>query len=272
PNVPFFSSSEYSIFSYLSNSVLLTSPFADLKLEFVKLKMKLKEIKNSTLIKSGISNPMALYDFQSILVPTFSGLGMDRDCSNWSHDYPHKSFSKNKLVEDIVGALISLPLIFSYEPWLYEDIAWHPVWKDEFDSSPHFDLKKFRTNEIKRVKISLACVFAFMAIGWPLIIYKTGIMRWIKFWFMPWLDNFTLHLKFDIWLYHWSLFLTYLGLYLMKGHGQLALLYLVPCTLGIVLKMARLIKNGSLREQKSSAEPVSKAPSKIFNCFEKDFY
>ncbi|XLU57597.1 hypothetical protein S245_052245, partial [Arachis hypogaea] len=80
----------------------------------------------------------------------------------------------------------------------------------------HFDLKKFRTNEVKRVKISLACVFAFMAIGWPLIIYKTRIMRWIKFWFMPWL----------------GLFLTYLGLYLMKGHGQPALLYLVPCTLG----------------------------------------
>lgn len=51
----------------------------------------------------------------------------------------------------------------------------------------HFDLKKFRLNEVKRVKISLACVFAFMAIGWPLIIYKTGIMGWIKFWLMPWL-------------------------------------------------------------------------------------
>ncbi|XLU20457.1 hypothetical protein S245_056523, partial [Arachis hypogaea] len=58
PNVPFFSSSEYSVFSYLSNSVLLASPFADLTLELVKLKMKLKEIENSTLIKSGISSPM----------------------------------------------------------------------------------------------------------------------------------------------------------------------------------------------------------------------
>lgn len=29
-----------------------------------------------------------------------------------------------------------------------------------------------------------------------------------------------------------GLFLTYLGLYLMDGHGQPALLYLVPCTLG----------------------------------------
>ncbi|KAL4276797.1 hypothetical protein AHAS_Ahas20G0243100 [Arachis hypogaea] len=107
---------------------------------------------------------------------------MDRDYSNWGHDCPHKSFSKNKLVEDIVGTLVSLPLIFPYEPWRFMHDRHHAktnmlMW--------HFDLKKFRTNEVKRVKISLACVFAFMAIGWPLIIYKTGIMRWIKFWPFP---------------------------------------------------------------------------------------
>ncbi|KAG8644273.1 signal peptide peptidase-like 5 isoform X2 [Manihot esculenta] len=33
--------------------------------------------------------------------------------------------------------------------------------------------------------------------------------------------------------YGFGLFLTYLGLYLMDGHGQPALLYLVPCTLGV---------------------------------------
>lgn len=39
-----------------------------------------------------------------------------------------------------------------------------------------------------------------------------------------------------LWLiigYGFGLFLTYLGLYLMDGHGQPALLYLVPCTLGV---------------------------------------
>ncbi|XP_015581181.1 signal peptide peptidase-like 3 [Ricinus communis] len=39
-----------------------------------------------------------------------------------------------------------------------------------------------------------------------------------------------------LWLtigYGIGLFLTYLGLYLMDGHGQPALLYLVPCTLGV---------------------------------------
>ncbi|VVA90125.1 unnamed protein product [Arabis nemorensis] len=35
--------------------------------------------------------------------------------------------------------------------------------------------------------------------------------------------------------YGLGLFLTYLGLYIMNGHGQPALLYLVPCTLGITV-------------------------------------
>eukprot|EP00252_Welwitschia_mirabilis_P017664 TRINITY_DN390_c0_g1_i1.p1 TRINITY_DN390_c0_g1~~TRINITY_DN390_c0_g1_i1.p1 ORF type:complete len:443 (-),score=57.76 TRINITY_DN390_c0_g1_i1:241-1569(-) len=141
------------------------------------------------------------------------------------HDCAHKSFSKNKLLEDIVGTLAFLPLIYPYEPWrfkhdkhhaktnmLSEDTAWHPVWREEYEASKplrsalnmgygpvrpwmsiahwlgwHFDLGKFRSSEHNRVKISLACVFAFIAIGWPLIILKTGISGWIKFWLMPWL-------------------------------------------------------------------------------------
>lgn len=142
------------------------------------------------------------------------------------HDCAHKSFAKNKLVEDIVGTLAFLPLIYPYEPWrfkhdkhhaktnmLVEDTAWHPIVREEYETFPeplrmglrlalgplrpwasighwlvwHFDLKNFRPNEQNRVKISLACVFAFMAIGWPLIILKTGIFGWVKFWLMPWL-------------------------------------------------------------------------------------
>eukprot|EP01018_Ginkgo_biloba_P035358 Gb_08625 [translate_table: standard] len=141
------------------------------------------------------------------------------------HDCAHKSFSKNKLVEDIVGTLAFLPLIYPYEPWRFkhdrhhsktnmlgEDTAWHPVWREEYETSKalgaaltlgygpirpwmstahwlgwHFDLRKFRPSERNRVKISLAFVYAFMVIGWPLIIFKTGITGWIKFWLMPWL-------------------------------------------------------------------------------------
>ncbi len=38
-----------------------------------------------------------------------------------------------------------------------------------------------------RVKVSLAAVYAFMFIGWPLLIYYTGIGGWAKYWLMPWL-------------------------------------------------------------------------------------
>ncbi|KAK3037558.1 hypothetical protein RJ639_031991, partial [Escallonia herrerae] len=41
-----------------------------------------------------------------------------------------------------------------------------------------------------------------------------------------------------LWLiigYGFGLMFTYLGLYLMNGHGQPALLYLVPCTLGLAV-------------------------------------
>ncbi|EEF29426.1 Omega-6 fatty acid desaturase, chloroplast precursor, putative [Ricinus communis] len=137
------------------------------------------------------------------------------------HDCAHKSFSKNKLVEDIVGTLAFMPLIYPYEPWRFKHDRHHaktnmcvrhsfslyflcpnPNCATSWESPSilnmpwmsiahwliwHFDIKKFRPNEVKRVKISLACVFAFMAIGWPLIVYKTGIMGWIKFWLMPWL-------------------------------------------------------------------------------------
>jgi fatty acid desaturase len=142
------------------------------------------------------------------------------------HDCAHKSFANNKLLEDIVGTLAFLPLIYPYEPWrfkhdrhhaktnmLEEDTAWHPVVREEWNNSPksmqvlleysmgplrpwasighwlvwHFDLKKYRPSEIPRVKVSLAAVFAFMAVGWPLIIYYTGIAGWFKFWLMPWL-------------------------------------------------------------------------------------
>ncbi|KAL8138563.1 hypothetical protein V2J09_004564 [Rumex salicifolius] len=141
------------------------------------------------------------------------------------HDCAHKSFSRNKLVEDIIGTLAFMPLIYPYEPWrfkhdqhhaktnmLFQDTAWHPIMKESVESSPsmrkaliygygpirtwmsishwliwHFNLKKFREQEVKRVMISLAAVYAFIGVGWPLIIYKTGIIGWMKFWLAPWL-------------------------------------------------------------------------------------
>ncbi|KAJ0971900.1 hypothetical protein J5N97_019859 [Dioscorea zingiberensis] len=52
-----------------------------------------------------------------------------------------------------------------------------------------------------------------------------------------------------LWLtigYAFGLFLTYLALYLMNGHGQPALLYLVPCTLGLIIILGLL--RGELKD------------------------
>jgi len=33
------------------------------------------------------------------------------------HDCGHRSFSTNKLLEDIVGTLAFMPLVYPFEPW-----------------------------------------------------------------------------------------------------------------------------------------------------------
>jgi omega-6 fatty acid desaturase (delta-12 desaturase) len=143
------------------------------------------------------------------------------------HDCGHRSFSKNKLVEDIVGTLMFAPLIYPFEPWrikhnvhhahtnkLVEDTAWHPVVEEKMEGwnplakaffklflgTPlklwasvghwaiwHFDLSLYTEKQKPRVLVSLAAVFGFMAIAFPLIVANFGWMGLVKYWLMPWL-------------------------------------------------------------------------------------
>eukprot|EP00879_Flechtneria_rotunda_P000185 GHRR01000256.1.p1 GENE.GHRR01000256.1~~GHRR01000256.1.p1 ORF type:complete len:427 (+),score=109.84 GHRR01000256.1:129-1409(+) len=143
------------------------------------------------------------------------------------HDCGHRSFSENKLLEDIVGTLAFMPLIYPFEPWrikhnqhhaqtnkLVEDTAWHPVMPQEiqkwgafekflyrtFLGSPlklwasvghwliwHFDLNKYTEKQKPRVLVSLAAVAAFACIGLPLLTAYTGVGGLVKYWLMPWL-------------------------------------------------------------------------------------
>ncbi|CAN8295414.1 unnamed protein product [Cochlearia groenlandica] len=64
--------------------------------------------------------------------------------------------------------------------------------------------------------------------------------------------------------YGLGLFLTYFGLYIMNGHGQPALLYLVPCTLGITVILG--LVRGEIKDlwnygtQQPSASDVNPTP------------
>ncbi|KAI3907506.1 hypothetical protein MKW92_003545 [Papaver armeniacum] len=67
-----------------------------------------------------------------------------------------------------------------------------------------------------------------------------------------------------LWLtigYGVGLVLTYVGLYLMDGHGQPALLYLVPCTLGVIIVLGWV--RGELKHlwNYGSSESLSRDPS-----------
>lgn len=64
-----------------------------------------------------------------------------------------------------------------------------------------------------------------------------------------------------LWLtlgYGFGLFLTYLGLYLMNGHGQPALLYLVPCTLGLCVILGLVRHELKHLWGKGTNEPVNR--------------
>lgn len=143
------------------------------------------------------------------------------------HDAGHRSFHKNRLVEDIVGTLMFAPLIFPFEPWrikhnvhhahtnkLVEDTAWHPampamvekwggltgaLWKI-FLGSPlklfasvghwalwHFNLSMYTEKQKPKVIVSIAACAAFVAIAFPIIVHYAGWFGLVKFWLMPWL-------------------------------------------------------------------------------------
>lgn len=143
-----------------------------------------------------------------------------------AHDCGHRSFAKRRWVNDLVGHLFMLPLVYPFHSWrilhnhhhthtnkLDEDNAWQPF-QPEFYSSIgkpgqwgyqalrgrfwwlasivhwvglHFDLAQFQTKDRKKVQMSVALVLVFAALMFPLLVITTGVWGVCKFWLMPWL-------------------------------------------------------------------------------------
>ncbi len=143
-----------------------------------------------------------------------------------AHDCGHRSFAKRKWVNDLVGHLFMLPLIYPFHSWrilhnhhhthtnkLDEDNAWQPFQPEVYASivkpgqwgyqalrgrfwwigsivhwvGLHFDLSQFQAKDRDKVKLSVAVVLVFAAIAFPMLIATTGIWGFVKFWLMPWL-------------------------------------------------------------------------------------
>lgn len=143
-----------------------------------------------------------------------------------AHDCGHRSFAKRRWVNDWVGHILMLPLIYPFHSWriLHDhhhlhtnkfrvDNAWH-AWevKAYAKANPllqgfyrtlrgrvwwlastihwaglHFSLSPFSKRDQAKVKVSIAVVAIFAAIVFPTLILTTGIWGFVKFWLMPWL-------------------------------------------------------------------------------------
>lgn len=143
-----------------------------------------------------------------------------------AHDCGHRSFAKRRWVNDLVGHLLTMPLIYPFHCWriLHDrhhrhtnkfqvDNAWDPWTIADYKETNfvvrlfykalrgrfwwigsiahwatiHFDLAQFEERDRPKVKLSIATAVIFAAACFPTLILTTGIWGFVKFWLLPWL-------------------------------------------------------------------------------------
>lgn len=143
-----------------------------------------------------------------------------------AHDCGHRSFAKRRWVNDWVGHILLLPLIYPFHSWrllhdhhhvhtnkLHVDNAWHPWTVETYrGESPlmqkiyqglrgrlwwlasiahwavlHFNLSNFAPRHRAKVAVSIVSVVVFAAVLFPTLFLTTGLWGIVKFWLMPWL-------------------------------------------------------------------------------------
>ncbi|NER80016.1 MAG: fatty acid desaturase [Leptolyngbya sp. SIO1D8] len=142
------------------------------------------------------------------------------------HDCGHRSFAKRRWVNDWLGHVMMMPLIYPFHSWrilhdyhhvntnkLHVDNAWQPWTVDAFLAAPvwlqfcyrafrgpfwwtasivhwanlHFNVNNFSKRDRKGVKISIVVVVFFATIFFPTLYFAVGFWGIVKFWLMPWL-------------------------------------------------------------------------------------
>ncbi|MDX2098601.1 MAG: fatty acid desaturase [Leptolyngbyaceae cyanobacterium bins.59] len=142
------------------------------------------------------------------------------------HDCGHRSFAKRRWVNDLVGHLMMLPLIYPFHSWrllhdkhhlntnkLGLDNAWEPWQEDAYhQANPvlkgfyqgirghfwwlgsiahwavlHFTPYRVAERDRSKMRFSIAVVVAFAIVFFPTLIWTTGIWGFVKFWLLPWM-------------------------------------------------------------------------------------
>ncbi|BAU65029.1 fatty acid desaturase [Stanieria sp. NIES-3757] len=142
------------------------------------------------------------------------------------HDCGHRSFSNRNWVNDLVGHLLFLPLIYPYHAWrilhnhhhkhtnkLKVDNAWDPFTSEDYAqfsplvqwfyrrlrgwfwwvgsiahwASLHFNWWQFEGKQRQQVRFSVLVVLLGGGIFLSTLLMATGIWGLVKFWLLPWL-------------------------------------------------------------------------------------
>jgi len=126
------------------------------------------------------------------------------------HDCVHRSFAKSKIVNDIVGTILMLPLGYSYESWktchryqransestsnafVNEIWSWakgRTFWLASLGywAQQHFDISYYKPEDRLRIRISNYGVYAFGVVFFSVMFWYTGLVGIVKFWLLPWL-------------------------------------------------------------------------------------
>jgi acyl-lipid omega-6 desaturase (Delta-12 desaturase) len=142
------------------------------------------------------------------------------------HDCGHRSFAKRRWVNDLVGHLAMMPLIYPFHCWrilhnkhhlhtnkMDVDNAWQPFRPEVYGgfdaflkrayqgmrgrlwwlastihwAGIHFTLKQFEPKDHNKVKLSIAVVVAFAVVVFPTLLFTVGVWGFVKFWLLPWL-------------------------------------------------------------------------------------
>jgi acyl-lipid omega-6 desaturase (Delta-12 desaturase) len=144
-----------------------------------------------------------------------------------AHDCGHRSFSNRRWVNDLVGHIALLPILYPFHSWRHlhdkhhkhtnkmdVDNAWQPLRPELYDELPtiervvyramrerlwfigsifhwaliHFKRSNYRNEQQwKDAQFSNAVVIIAGAIGLPLLVAMTGVTGLINFWLMPWM-------------------------------------------------------------------------------------
>ena len=159
------------------------------------------------------------------LLWVFTGTALT-GCFVIAHDCGHRSFSNSNRINDLVGHIALIPLMYPFHAWrilhdrhhkhtnkLGIDNAWDVFTREFYESLPtlvqwgyrrmrgrfwwlgsiahwaklHFDWNQFEGKQREQVKLSVIVVYVAMAVVFPTLFITSGIWGFVKFWLIPFL-------------------------------------------------------------------------------------